>query len=164
MTDSTELVAQHAELIGRVALMWADVHRIMGQLFEDFSVSEEARQRYQATPSDRVQRQLVLSVGSVALQQFPDLRNILETTIKQVDALAGDRNAAIHTYWVIDYEGKIRANRDFPSHKRVRDDFEMQFKQLLGALAGCHLTLFNLRVNYFDRTARQGIGLPVAGL
>jgi hypothetical protein len=40
-----------------------------------------------------------LSVGSVALQDYPDLRERLEKTLVEIDRLAGDRNAAIHTYW-----------------------------------------------------------------
>ena len=49
MTDeetSAGLVARHAELIGRVTLMWSDVHAQVGQLFEDFCASEEARKKY----------------------------------------------------------------------------------------------------------------------
>ena len=93
------LFRKHAELVGRVTLMWSDIHRLLGRLFEAFSNSEEARKRYRGTRSDRVQRQLVLSVGSVALKGLPDLQQTLEATIGKIDALARDRNLAIHTFW-----------------------------------------------------------------
>jgi hypothetical protein len=152
------MVACHAELIGRVTLMWNDVHAQVGQLFEDFCASEEARRRYWETQLDRTQRQLLLSVGSVALQNYPDLHERLEKTLAEIDRLAGDRNAAIHTYWAIDLPaGKILPHRRHPSHKRLREDFEVQFNQLLEKLSDQWLSLFDLRIDYFDRKA----GLPL---
>ena len=74
MTDDTtsgELVARHAELIGRVTLMWSDIHAQAGQLFEDFCASVEARKRYWDTQNDRKQRQTLLCEGSFALQEYP---------------------------------------------------------------------------------------------
>jgi hypothetical protein len=78
------IFAAHAELIGRVTLMWSDVHAQVGHLFENFCASKEARKRYWETQSDRTQRQLLLSVGSVALQDYPDLRERLEKTLASV--------------------------------------------------------------------------------
>ena len=151
------IFAAHAELIGRVTLMWSDVHAQVGQLFEDFCSSEEAQKRYWETQSDRTQRQLLLSVGSVALQDYPDLRERLEKTLAEIDRLAGDRNAAIHTYWAINLPaGKILPHRRVPSHKRLRADFEVQFDQLLERLSDHWLSLFDLHIDYFDRKA----GLP----
>ena len=159
MSDDPRMgvVAGHAELIGRVTLMWSDVHAQVGQLFEDFCASEEARKRYWETQSDRTQRQLLLSVGSIALQNYSDLLERLEKTLAEVDRLAGDRNAATHTYWAIDLPvGKILPHRRVPSHKRLRADFEVQFNQLLEKLSDHWLSLFDLRIDYFDRKA----GLP----
>lgn len=90
-----ELVASHAELIGRVTLMWSDIHAQAGQLFEDFCASAEARKRYWGIRSDRLQRQMLLSVGAVALQEYPDLYERLEKTLAEIDRLALDRNLAI---------------------------------------------------------------------
>jgi hypothetical protein len=160
MTDhktSGELVARHAELIGRVTLMWSDVHALAGLLFEDFGASEEARKRYWETQSDRAQRRLLLCVGSIALQDYPDLRERLEKALAEIDGSAADRNAAIHTYWAIDLPaGKILPHRRIPSHKRLRADFEVQFNQLLEKLSDHWLSLFDLRIDYLDRKA----GLP----
>jgi hypothetical protein len=147
MTDEgagSELVTRHAELIGRVTLMWSDVHAQVGQLFEDFCASAEARWRYWETQSDRIQRQLLLSVGSIALQEYPDLRERLEKTLAEIDGLARDRNAAIHTYWAIDLPaGKISPHRRVPSHKRLRPDFEAQFNELLHKLSDHWISLFD---------------------
>jgi hypothetical protein len=151
------MVAGHAELIGRVTLTWSDVHAQLGQLFEDFCTSEEARKRYWETQSDRTQRRLLFCVGSVALEDYPDLRERLEKTLAEIDRLAGDRNAAIHTYWAIDLPaGKILPHRRIPSHKRLRADFEVQFNQLLEKLSDHWLSLFDLRIDDLDRKA----GLP----
>jgi hypothetical protein len=38
--DEVDPIAAHAELIGRVAIAWNDLHRVIGQLFEEFSDSE----------------------------------------------------------------------------------------------------------------------------
>jgi hypothetical protein len=106
------------------------------------------RKRYWETQSDRTQRLLLLSVGSVALHKYPDLRERLEKTLAEIDRLAGDRNAAIHTYWAIDLPtGKILPHRRLPPHKRLRPDFEIQFKELLNMLSGNWLNLFDLRID-----------------
>ena len=160
MTDDKtggELVAQHAELIGRVTLMWSDIHAQAGQLFEDFCASAEARKRYWETQSDHTQRQMLLCEGSFALQEYPDLWERLEKTLADIDHSAGDRNAAVHTYWAIDLPaGKILAHRRVPSHKRLRPDFEAQFNELLNKLSDHWISLFDLRIDYFDRKK----GLP----
>ena len=160
MTDDTtsgELVARHAELIGRVTLMWSDIHAQVGQLFEDFCASEEARKRYWDIQNDRAQRQMLLSESSFALQEYPDLWERLEKALAAIDQLAGDRNAAVHTYWAIDLPaGKILPHRRVPSHKQLRSDFEAQFSELLNKLSDQWISLFDLRIDYFDRKA----GLP----
>jgi len=160
MTDdktSGELIAGHAELIGRVTLMWSDVHAQIGQLFEDFCASPEERKRYWETPSDHTQRQMLLCEGSFALQEYPDLWGRLEKTLAAIDHLAGDRNAAVHTYWAIDLPaGRILPHRRLPPHRRLRPDFEVQFNELLNKLSDHWISLFDLRIDYFDRKA----GLP----
>jgi hypothetical protein len=153
-----ELVARHAELIGRVTLMWSDVHRQIGQLFEQFVEPDEERKRaYWDMPSDAHQRQLARPAGSIALKEYPDLLGRFEQVLDAVDSIARDRNAAIHTYWAIDLPaGKIIPHRRVPPHKALRDDFEVQFKQLLEKLQDHWLALFDLNIDYFDRKA----GLP----
>ena len=157
MTDDTtsgELVARHAELIGRVTLMWSDIHAQAGQLFEDFCASAEARKQYWGTQNDRKQRQTLLCEGSFALQEYPDLWERLEKALAAIDQLAGDRNAALHTYWAIDLPaGKILPHRRLPSHKRLRPDFEAQFNELLNKLSDHWISLFDLRIDYLDRKA-----------
>src|SRR6516165_415146 len=104
MTDDTtsgELVAGHAELIGRVTLMWSDIHAQAGQLFEDFCASAEERKRYWDIPNDHAQRRRLRCEGTFALQEYPDLYERLEKTLAEIDHLQQDRNAAIHTYWAI---------------------------------------------------------------
>jgi hypothetical protein len=154
-----ELVASHAELIGRVTVVWNDVHRQVGQLFEDFCASAEARDQYWDIQNDSRQRRRLLSEGTFALQEYPDLYERLEKTLAAIDDLAQDRNATIHTYWAIDLPaGKILAHRQVPSHKSLRPDFEEQFNELLKKLSDQWRSLWNLRIDYSDRKA----GLPAA--
>jgi hypothetical protein len=152
-----ELVAHHAELIGRVALVWNDVHRQVGQLFEDFCTVAEVRKQYWDIQNDRRQRQMLLSEASFALQEYPDLYERLETTLAVIDQLAQDRNAAIHTYWALDWPaGKILPHGGVPPHKRLRPDFEQQFNELLNSLSHHWRSLWHLQIDYSDRKA----GLP----
>jgi hypothetical protein len=152
-----ELVASYAELIGRVAVVWNDVHAQIGQLFEDFCASAEERKRYWEIQNDHAQRQRLRSEGTFALQEYPDLWERLEKTLIEIDHLAQDRNAAVHSYWAIDLPaGKILPHRQVPSHRRLRTDFEAQFNELLNKLSEQWRGLWNLRIDYFDRKA----GLP----
>jgi hypothetical protein len=158
MATGPELIARHAELIGRVALLWSDVHQHIGQLFEQFTPSAEERKRYWDTPSDNAQRQLARAAASVALREYPDLRERFEKTLDEIDRLAGDRNAAIHSYWAIDLpNGKILPHRSVPPHKSLRADFEVQFKQLMEKLSNIWIDLFDLDMDYLDSKA----GVPL---
>ena len=152
-----ELVASHAELIGRVAVVWNDVHVQAGQLFEAFCASAEERKQYWDIPNDHAQRRRLLCEGTFALQEYPDLYERLEETLAEIDHLQQDRNAAIHTYWAVDFPaGKILPHRQVPSHKRLRPDFEQQFNELLKKLSEHWRSLWHLRIDYADRKA----GLP----
>jgi hypothetical protein len=154
--NGRDIISKHAELIGRVTLMWSDVHRQIGKLFEQFTESEDERKRYWATRSDYDQRQLAMHAGSLALQRFPDLLDSLTETLGEIDSLADDRNAAVHTYWTTTPppDRKIRPHPYAPKHKALRDDFEVQFNELLNALSGHWLTLFDLDIDYFDCKSR----------
>jgi hypothetical protein len=158
MERGSDIVSRHAELIGRVALQWSAVQQQIGQLFEQFSASDEERKRYWDTPSDLAQRRLVRTAGSIALREYPGLLARLEKTLDEIDRLAEDRNAAIHSYWAIDLpNGKILPHRRVPPHKSLRADFEVQFKQLLGKLTDIWIDLFDLGIDYLDSKA----GVPL---
>lgn len=126
--NEVDPIAAHAELIGRVAIAWNDLHRAIGQLFEEFSDSEAAKQRYWSARSDAVQRNLTFAAGVTALKPLLELRQRFETAMREIDALAGDRNAALHTYWTRNFpDRKIGPHEQVPKHKRLRDDFVTQF-------------------------------------
>jgi len=150
--DEVDPIAAHAELIGRVAIAWNDLHRVIGQLFEEFSNSETAKQRYWATRSDAGQRNLAFAAGMAALRLLPELRQRFETTMREIDALAGDRNAALHTYWTRNFpDRKIGPHEQIPRHGRLRDDFVAQFTDLVARLGRFQVELWNLHIDYFDR-------------
>jgi len=151
--EDVDPIAAHAELIGRVAIAWNDLHRVIGQLFEEFSDSEAAKQRYWAVRSDAAQRNLAFAAGVAALRKLPNLRQRFETTMKEIDALAGDRNAALHTYWTRTFpDRKIGPHEQVPKHRQLRDNFVAQFTELVSKLSRYQIELWNLHIDYFDRT------------
>jgi hypothetical protein len=150
--DEVDPIAAHAELIGRVTIAWNDLHRVIGQLFEEFSESEAAKQRYWAVRSDAGQRNLAFAAGMAALRLLPELRQRFETTMKEIDALAGDRNAALHTYWTRTFpDREIGPHEQVPKQGRLRDDFAAQFTELVSKLSRYQTELWNLHIDYFDR-------------
>ena len=68
------------------------------------------------------------------------------------DALAGDRNAALHTYWTRNFpDRKSGPNEQVPRHGRLRENFVRQFTELVQTLSRYQVDLWNLHIDYFDR-------------
>lgn len=142
----------HAALIGRVAIAWNDLHRVIGQLFEEFCDSDAGKQRYWSTRSDAAQRNLAFAAGMAALRLIPELRQRFETAMREINDLAGDRNAALHTYWTrTSPDRKIGPHEQVLKHGRLREDFVPQFTELVEKLARHQRELWNLHIDYFDR-------------
>jgi hypothetical protein len=140
-------LTEHAELIGRVAIAWNNVHRLIGQMFEAFTESEEAKKRYWAMTSDRAQRTLALAAGAAAMRTIPDLKERLEREICAIDAMAGTRNTAIHTFWTVSSpDWKVRPHDVSP--RKVRDDFVEHFERTMGELTARHLILWMILGEY----------------
>jgi hypothetical protein len=153
-TAAQDDIDAHAALIGRVAIAWNDLHRVIGQLFEEFCESETAKQRYWSTRSDSAQRNQAFAAGMAALRLIPELRQRFETAMREINDLAGDRNAALHTYWTRTFpDRKIGAQEQVPKHGRLREDFVTQFIELVTKLAEYQRELWNLHIDYFDRKA-----------
>ena len=66
--------------------------------------AEEARDIFFDLKSDRLQRDITLAAGKTALAEHPALWERFETTLEKVNELAGERNAAVHTVWAIDWQ------------------------------------------------------------
>jgi len=102
---------------------WNDLHRVIGQLFEEFCGSETAKQQYWSTRSDAAHRNLAFAAGTAALRLMPELRQRFETAMREINGLAGDRNAALHTYWTRTFpDRKIGPHEQIPKHGRLRED------------------------------------------
>jgi hypothetical protein len=142
MSDSepSDVVNEHAVLIGRVAIAWNDLSDVLGRLFEALTgmTAEMARAVLFSNPSDRAQRLMVASAAAIILADNGPLRERLMRSIKEVDALAAERNAAIHTSWVAEIyttgpatnEIRMKPSSGVVRHKKLRDDFEQQFEDL----------------------------------
>jgi hypothetical protein len=101
--------------------------------------------------SDASQRTLAFAAGVTALRKFPELRQRFESTMREIEALAGDRNAALHTYWTRRFpDRKIGPHEQVPRHGRLRKDFVAQFTELVAKLSRYQVELWNVHIDYFD--------------
>lgn len=83
---------------------------------------------------------------------MPELRRRFEAAMREIDALAGDRHAALHTYWTRTFpDRKIGPHEQIPKHGRLREDFVVQFTELVEKLGRYQTELWNLHIDYFDR-------------
>jgi len=163
MADPPDLITEHAELIGRVVIAWNDVQWLVSVLFVDFSgmPDEQARDVFFTLKSDFAQRDIVLAAGKTALAKYPALWEQLQKTIKAINDLAGERNAAVHTMWGVEwvywggmsYSAKIGLLPGVRPHKRLRDDFVAQCAELRQKLEDHSMELNGIRSEYAKLTA-----------
>ena len=106
MAEAQDLLTEHAQLIGSVVIAYNKVQWVISVLFVALSgmPAEEARDIFFTLKSDRLQRDITLAAGKTALAGHPALWERFETTLEKVNELAGERNAAVHTMWAIDWQ------------------------------------------------------------
>ena len=153
-TKDPDPIAEHAELIGRVAIAWNDVQRLIYLLFEHFSElpSEKAQAVFGAIGVDRTQRRIVLALGRIAMADDPDLVKRLGKALHALDKMAEERNAAIHTSWGVDlHTRRMAPANNMPVHSALKEDFVAQFTKLRDQLWEHFFTLHNIYVDHTDR-------------
>ena len=106
MADPLDLMAEHAQLIGSVVIAYNRVQWLISVLFVAFSgmPDEQAQDVFFAVKSDGVQRDIALAAGKTALAKHPALWEGFRTVIAEINDLAGERNAAVHTMWAVDWQ------------------------------------------------------------
>jgi hypothetical protein len=152
-----DFVTEHAALIGRVAIAWNDLNFIVSHLFERFSgMSEEkAKAVYFLPRSDTNQRQMLTAVAEIALAPHPDILASFKECMKQINALAAERNAAMHTSWAVAIPGQhFVPAPQLPTHGSLKSDFAAQFESLRGRLSNQFFALNEIR-KAFERVAGQ---------
>ena len=164
MADPLDLMNEHATLIGSVVIAYNKIHWVISVLFVAFSgmPAEEARDVFFALKSDRLQRDITLAAGKTALAGHPALWERFETTLEKVNELAGERNAAVHTMWAIDWQYWGGPSFYFPKigvapgaipHEKLNEDFVAQFAELNQKLHEQFVELERIRSEYEKLTA-----------
>jgi hypothetical protein len=89
-------------------------------------------------------------------------RERFKTTIDKINDLAGERNAAVHTMWAIDWQywggpalyfPKIGVAPGAIPHKKLKDDFSAQCAELNRKLQEHFVELDRIRSEYEKLTA-----------
>jgi hypothetical protein len=143
-----DFVTEHAALIGRVAIAWNDLNHILSHLFQRFSgMSEEkARAVYFLPRSDSTQRQMLGAVAEIALASHPEILAGFKECMKQINALAAERNAAMHTSWAVAISGgHFVPAPQLPVHSALKPDFAAQFESLRARLNNQFFALNEVR-------------------
>jgi hypothetical protein len=158
MPDHPDLMTEYAELIGQVVIAWNEVQWLVSVLFVEFSgmPAERARDVFFTLKSDFAQRDIALAAGKTALAKFPTLWEQLQNVIKAINDLAGERNAAVHTMWGIEwvswggvsYSAKVGLLSGVTPHKRLKDDFVTQCAELRQKLQNHFVELDHVRSEY----------------
>ena len=147
--EERDIVADHAELIGRVAIAWNDLNHMLSILFQMLSglPADKARAIYFTPRSDTAQREILTAVGKAALEvAHPALWTSFKICMDGIGPLSGERNAAIHTSWVLVIpENKFAPSPAMPKHKALQTDFAQQFGALKERLGNKFFELNEIR-------------------
>jgi hypothetical protein len=165
MADPTDLMKAHATLIGSIVIAYNEVQYLVFVLFVAFSGMpfEQARSVFFALKSDRSQRDITLAAGETALADHPALWDRFKRSVNQINELAGERNAAVHTMWAIDWQywggpslyfaDKIGPAPGAIPPKKLKDDFPAQCAELSRKLQEHIVELERIRSEYEKLTA-----------
>jgi hypothetical protein len=156
-TQVQDFVAEHAALIGRVAIAWNDLNFILSYLFEQFTgmTKEKAAAIYFLPRSDSTQRQMLSAVAQIALRPYPDILSSFNECMKRINLLAGERNAAMHTSWAVAIPGgHFVPAPQLPIHGSLKPDFAAQFEALKDNLNNQFFALDKVR-REFERLRLQ---------
>jgi hypothetical protein len=116
--------------------------------------AEQARDVFFALKSDRSQRDITLAAGKTALAEHPALWKRFESAIREVNELTGERNAAVHTMWTIEWEfwglqslyfPRVRVAPGAARHGRLADDFSTLFAKLNEKFQELLVELYRIR-------------------
>ena len=152
MPDQQSEADKYAFLIGHIVISWNEVHWAVYALFLELSGMDPDRAKdvFFSVRNNSTQRDMTLAAGKNALTAHPTIWESLRMTINELDKLAGERNAAIHTMWgfnyynaLLDPGGKLSFGpmANTVPHKSLKDDFPAQCDQLRATLKSHFMTL-----------------------
>ena len=131
---------EYARLIGRVVISWNEVQWAIYCLFLEFCEmdSQRATDVFFSIKNDTSQRAMALA-ASKALSKHPRQWEDFRNTIGDLDRLAGERNAAVHTMWgfnlysaLLDPEGVLSFGPMVGTipHRALKENFPAQCEEL----------------------------------
>ena len=123
--------------------------------------AQQARDVFLTLKSEFAQRNIALAAGKTALAKQPALSDQFQTTIKAINDLAGERNAAVHTMWGMEwvywgpahYSAKIGLLPGATRHEKLKDDFPAQCAELRRKLQDHFMELKRVLSEYEKLTA-----------
>lgn len=121
-----------ALLVGRATIAWSLVQSTVYLLFIMMlgRSHEEAAALFFSIKTDTGQRDMTLALAEARLKTAPDLIQRYRAAFARVGALAGERNAAIHTLWLVQGE-TVTPNPLATHHKRLNvEKHREQFARL----------------------------------
>ena len=142
MTDST---AELEAAIGRVNIIWNDLHYVIFEIFwlllRRDSVAATAL--FFSTQSDRAQRKMVASLAKARFGEGSNEANLIISTLELANKLAGRRNDVIHAMW--DWAHPDGLSVIAESSKRLaRKDWRRELENLHEEIAGAALKIADL--------------------
>jgi hypothetical protein len=143
---------QLALLIGRMNISWNDVQTVVFHLFQQMSgmTWSAADAIFFSIRSDSAQRDVTAALAKVALEDKPVELERLITLLNTVGKRAAERNAAIHTAWIVDAGATDpRPYMRMNAPKALRPDVRKQFSELNENLGRDYLALIEVRKALF---------------
>ena len=103
---------RHASALGRVSLVWTELHEVMGKMFARLVSRDDQTlglAAWNALSNDRAQRSMLLAVAKATLEKADSRLVELAWAIGQMDSLENNRNDALHSpYTMTIFNGSIR--------------------------------------------------------
>jgi hypothetical protein len=138
---------EHAETIGTVAATWNSAQESLFFAFVALMRMQkpEAEAIFFTLKADSAQRDITDALAKVVLAENSDLLKRVSSSIKSMNLLAGERNAAIHTMWRSSLEqAHIAPSPDVKHHGSLKPDHQKQFWDLATKLADLDAEIFAL--------------------
>jgi hypothetical protein len=137
----------HAEIIGTVASTWNGAQESLFFVFVALMGmrKSESEAIFFTLKADSAQRDITDALAKVVLAENSDLLKRVSASIKAMNLLAGERNAAIHTMWrtALD-EARVIPSPDTKPHGALKPDHRTQFFELAAKLADLDGEIFDL--------------------
>lgn len=140
----TAIYDRHALLIGQVNMVWNDVQTEIFLMFRELSGMPwaSADAVFFAVRTDAAQRDMTSALAKQVLSNKPEALKETLQLINEIGLLAGQRNAAIHTAWIVEDGSELpKPYLRLNTPKALKDNSLAQFEKLRSDLLDLFLAL-----------------------